>query len=219
MLTTTSYLSREVRNVGEDKIHRKPSLRRWVPTIIILCMSVWSAPAETLAQQAVPAALDMTEHSTLWSLEGAGSNKTPYLVLGMADRGDTPSYDLLWTAGKKATTPSAENTITRQGGLAASVNRTEKVGSDPLVLSSLLDSNAGLAVLRNVRAKPMAPGSFLYGYQSNYFSAEQRLENNESYTHEVVQEPRPFFELEFGGWRLPVMLSGAQSQDSSPNRW
>jgi len=182
-------------------------------------MSVWSAPAETLAQQAVPAALDMTEHPTLWSLEGAGSNKTPYLVLGMADRGDTPSYDLLWTAGKKATTPSAENTITRQGGLAASVNRTEKVGSDPLVLSSLLDSNAGLAVLRNVRAKPMAPGSFLYGYQSNYFSAEQRLENNESYTHEVVQEPRPFFELEFGGWRLPVMLSGAQSQDSSPNRW
>jgi hypothetical protein len=107
-------------------------------------MSVWSGPAETLAQQAVPAALDMTEHSTLWSLEGAGSNKTPYLVLGMADRGDTPSYDLLWTAGNKATTPSAENTITRQGGLAASVNRSEKVEPDPLVLSSLLDRTLGL---------------------------------------------------------------------------
>ena len=105
MLTTAIYLSGEVRNVCDDKILRKLSLRQWVPTIIILCMSVWSAPAETLAQQAAPAALDMTEHSTLWSLEDARSNKTPYLVLGMADRGDTPSYGLLGTAGNKAATP------------------------------------------------------------------------------------------------------------------
>jgi hypothetical protein len=214
MLTTASYLSREVRNVGKDKVHRKPSLRRWVPTIIILCMSVWSAPAEILAQQAAPASLDMTEQSTLWSLEGPGSNKTPYLLLGMADRGDTPSYDLLWTAGNKATTPSAENTITRQGGLTASVSRTEKVGSDPLVLSSLFDSNAGLAVLPNVRAQPIALGFFRY-----YLSPEQRLANDESYTDKVVHAPRPFFELEFGDWRLPVMLSGAQFQDNSQNLW
>jgi hypothetical protein len=219
MLTTASYLSREVRNVGKDKVHRKPSLRRWVPTIIILCLSVWSAPAEILAQQAAPASLDMTEQSTLWSLEGPGSNKTPYLLLGMADREDTPSYDLLWTAGNKATTPSAENTITRQVGLVASANRTEKVRFDPLVLSSLLDSNAGPAVLTNVRAKPIAQGSFRYGYQSNYLSPEQRLVNDESYTHKVVHAPRPFFELEFGGWRLPVMLSGAQFQDNSQNLW
>jgi hypothetical protein len=177
-------------------------------------MSVWWAPTETLAQRAAPAALNMTGQSTLWSLEGVGSNKTPYLVLGMADRGDTPSYDLLWTDGNKATTPSPENTITRQGGLAASVRRTEKVGSDPLVLSSLLDSNAGLAVLTNVRAKPIALGSFRY-----YLSPEQRLANDESYTHKVVHAPRPFFELEFGGWRLPVMLSGAQFQDNSQNLW
>jgi hypothetical protein len=37
-----------------DKILRKLALRQWVLTIIILCMSVWSAPAETLAQQAAP---------------------------------------------------------------------------------------------------------------------------------------------------------------------
>jgi len=219
MLTTADYLSREVRNFGDDKLYRKLSLRQWVPTIIILCVSVWSAPAATLAQQAAPAAVGMTEHSNLWSLEDAGSNKTPYLVLGMADRGDTPSYDLLGTAGNKAATPSAENTITRQGGLAASVRRTEKVGPDPLVLSSLLGPNAGLAVLTNVRAKPLASGSFLYGYQSNYLSPEQSLANSESYTHKVVQAPRPFFELEFGGWRLPVMLSGTQFQDSSQNLW
>jgi len=135
----------------------------------------------------------------------------------MADRGDTSSYGLLWTAGNEAANPSAENTTTRQGGLA--VNRTDKVGSDPLVLSSLLDSKAGLALLTNVRAKAIAPGSLLYGYQSNYVSPEQRLANNESYTHKLVQSSRPFFELEFGGWRLPVMLSGTRIQDGSPNLW
>jgi hypothetical protein len=205
--------------LAKDKILRKHSLRQWALAIIILCMTVWPGPAETLAQQAAPPTLDMTEHLTLWSLKGAGSNNTPYLVPGMADRGDTSSYGLLWTAGNEAANPSAENTITRQSGLAASVNRNEKVGSDPLVLSSLLDSNAGLAVLTNVRAKAIAPGSLLYGYQSNYLSPEQRLANNESYTHKVVQPSRPFFELEFGGWRLPVMLSGTRFQDSSPNLW
>jgi hypothetical protein len=218
MSTSASYLSGEIRNVAKDKILRKLSLRRWILAIMILYMSVWSAPAETLAQQSDPVMLDMTEHSTLWSLEGAASNKTPYLVLGMADRGDTQS-GLLGIPGDEATNRSAENTITRQGGLAASVNRTEKVRSDPLVLSSLLDSNAGLAVLTNVRAKPVAPGSFLYAYQSNYLLPEQRLANSESYAHKVVQVPRPLFELEFGGWRLPVMLSGTQFQDSSQNLW
>jgi hypothetical protein len=179
-----------------DKILRKLALRQWVLTIIILCMSVWSAPAETLAQQAAPAALDVTEHSTLWSLEGAGSNKTPYLVLGMADRGDTPFYGLQ---------PSAENAIRRPSGIAASANRADQIEPDFLVSSRLPDSNAGLT------------GLFLYGYPANYLAPEQRLANNESSTHEIVQAPRPFFELDFGSWRLPVMLSGAQSHDSSPN--
>jgi hypothetical protein len=219
MLTTANCLSREVRNFGDDKLYRKLSLRQLVPTIIILCVSIWSAPAATLAQQAAPAALDMTEHSTLWSLEDARSNKTPYLVLGMADRGDTPSYHLLGTDGNKAATPSVENTIRRQGGLAAGANRTEKVGSDPLVLSRLFDSNAGLTVLTKISAKPVAPGSFIYARQPNYLAPEQRLANNESSRHDTVHASRPFFELEFGNWRLPVELSGAQAQDSSPNRW
>jgi hypothetical protein len=204
--------------LDKAKILRELSLRQWVMTIIILGMSVWSAPAETLAQQAASAALDMTEHLTLGTPEGAGSDKAPYLVLGMADRGDTPFYGL-GIAGNEATNPSAENTITRQRGLAAGANRTEKVGSDPLVLSRLFDSNAGLAVLTKISAKPVAPGSFIYAHQPNYLAPEQRLANNESSTHDSMQVPRPFFELEFGNWRLPVELSGAQAQDSSPNRW
>src|ERR1700686_5765159 len=200
---------------------------------VILCTSVWWAPGETLAQEA-PAALDVGAHSTLWSLEGSGSNNAPYLVIGMADRGDTASYGSLRIGEDQATNPSAGNKTTHQGGPAASANRTEKIESGSLVLSNLLDPTAGVTGLTNFRAElrsarqtiqrspdlagtkfyrllddRSAPGSFLYGYQANYPPSKQRLANNESFTHEVVQAPRPLFELEFGGWHLPVMLSGA----------
>jgi hypothetical protein len=170
----------------------------------------------------------------LWSLGWPGSNNAPYLVIGIADRGDTPSYGSLRIGGDEATTPSAGTTITRQGGLAASAKRTETIEAGPLVLSSLLDPTAGVPGLTNFRAEPVsarqtiqrspdmagaklyrplddrsAPGSFLYGYQANYLPSTQWLVNSESVTHEVVRAPRPLFELELGGWRLPVMLSGA----------
>jgi hypothetical protein len=142
-----TYLEKpEMSSTG--KILLKCSLQRWILTIIILCTIVWWAPAETLVQEAAPAALDMTAHSTLWSLEGPGSNNAPYLVIGMADRGDTPSYGSLRIAEDEATNPSVGNTITRQGGPAASANRTEKIESGPLVLSSLLDPTAGVRVSR-----------------------------------------------------------------------
>ena len=202
----------------KDRIIRKLSLRQWALTIVILCMSAWSAPAETLAQQATSAALDMTEPSTLWSFDGARSNKTPYLVLGMADRGDTPFYGL-GTAGSEATNPPAENALARRDNSATSLNRADKVGADALIFSSLFDSNLGRGVLANLTAKPAAPGSFIYAYQPNYLAPEQRLANEESSVHAIVQPPRPFFELEFGSWRLPVKLSEAESQDSSSHRW
>jgi hypothetical protein len=204
---------------SKGKILCKFSLHRWILTITILCSSVWWAPAEALAQEAAPAALDMTAHSTLWSLEGLSSNNAPYLVIGMADRGDTPSYSSLRIAGDEA---------------AASANRTEKIESGPLVLSSLLDRTVGVPGLTNFRAEPIsarqtiqrspdlartkvyrlvddrsAPGSLLYGYQANYLSSKQWLADDESFSHEVVQAPRPLFELDFVSWRLPVMLSGA----------
>ena len=113
----------------KDRVLPKLSLRQWVLTIIILCMSAWSAPAETLAQQATSAASDMTEPSTLWSFGGARSKETPYLVLGMADRGDTPFHGL-GTAGSEATNPPAENALARRDNPATSMNRTDKVGAD-----------------------------------------------------------------------------------------
>ena len=120
----------------------------------------------------------------------------------------------------------------RQVGSAASASRSEKIQSGPLVLSSLLQPNTGVRGLADFRTDPRqtisrspnpagakvysllddgpALGSFLYGYQTSYLPSKQRLANSESFTHEVVQQaPRPLFELEFGGWRLPVMVSGA----------
>jgi hypothetical protein len=217
---------------AKGKILRKPSLYRWILTIIILCTSVWWAPGETLAQ-GVSAALGGTAHSTLWSLEGPGSSNAPYLVIGMEDREDTPSYGSLSIAKDQTTNPSVGNTITRQRSPVASTKRTENIESGPLVLSNLLDSPAGGLGLTNFRAELVgarrtvqrspdladakvyrllddrsAPGSSLYVYQANYSLSKQRLAKNESFAHEFVQAPRPLFELKFGGWRLPLRLSG-----------
>jgi hypothetical protein len=220
---------------SKAKILNKSSVRWWILTIVLSTSVCW-APAKTLAQEAAPAAFDMTAHSTLRSFEGPGSSNAPYLVIGMADRGGIPSYGLLRIAGDKdePTNPSTENTITPQGGSTFSANQTKKIQPGPLVLSSLLDSTAGVPGLTNFRAKPIsarqtiqrspnlasakvyrlrddrsAHGSFLYGYQAHDLLSKQRLAHNESYTNEVVQTPRPLFELEFNGWRLPVMFSGA----------
>jgi hypothetical protein len=219
---------------SKGKILSKFSLRRLILAIIILCMRVWWAPAETLAQEAAPAALDVTADSTLWSFEGPETNNVPYLVIGMADRGDIPSYHSLRIAEDQATNPSTRNAITGQDGPTASANRTEKIESASLVLSNLLNPTAGMEGLTNVRAEPasarqavlrspdltgakvypsindmLSPGSFLCGYQANTLPSKRRLRNNESFTHKVTQAPRPLFELEFGSWRLPVMLSEA----------
>jgi hypothetical protein len=185
---------------SKGKILRKFSIHRWILTIIILFTSVWWAPAETLAQEAAPAALDVTAHSTLWSLEGPGSNNAPYLVIGMADRGDTPSYGSLRIAGDEAANRSASNTIWRPASPVTSVNRAEEGESDPLVLSSLFEPTAGVRGPRDfhaegtIRRQTMqgspdhagakvysllddgpALGSFLYGYQTNYLPSKLRL--------------------------------------------
>ena len=202
---------------SKGRILHKLTLRRWILAITILCTSVWCAPVETLAQEAAPAALNNTAHSTLWSFEGPGNN-APYLVIGMADRGETPYFSLLRIAEDQTTNPSTGNTITRRGGPADS-NRNDKIEFGPLPLSSFLDPTVGVASHSNFLAestterqsvpRSLAPRSFVYGYQANCLPPKRRLRNNESFTHKGAQAPRPLFELEFGSWRLPVMLSGA----------
>jgi hypothetical protein len=56
--------------------------------------------------------------------------------------------------------------------------------------------------------KPAAK-RILYGNQANYLPLKQWLVDDESFTREVGHATKPLFQLEFGSWRLPVMLSGA----------
>lgn len=219
---------------SKGEILRKFSLRRCMQTIIILCTSVWWASADTLAQEPASAPLRMTAHSTLWSLEGPRSNTAEHLVIGMAARGDIPSYGSLRLDRDEGGNPSARNTISRPFGPVASVNRAEKDESGPLVLSSPYEPTAGVPGFTEFHAEGtiqcqtiqsssdqagakvyglpdgrLAPGSFLYGYRMKYFLSKQRSANSESFTHEIEHYPLPLLQLHFGGWQLPVVLSSA----------
>jgi hypothetical protein len=207
------------------------SLRRWILTITILCASVLWTSAGALAQEAAFTALTMTAPSTSWSLERQDSNTSPHLLIGMSDRGDTLRHGSLRIARDEGTNASAINEMTRQVVPAASANRSERIESDPLELSSLSDSTAGRGPteVRAHLASPgltiqkspdlmdagayslldsrSAPGTFLYAYQTNYLTSKQWLADNEAFTHEVGQAPRPLMQLEFGEWHFPVVLS------------
>jgi hypothetical protein len=210
-----------------------PSLRRCtLLTVIILCAVVWWASADAVAQEAPPTGLSIAAPTTLWSRESLRSDQAPYLVIGMADRGGTTGS--FWLARDKGTNPSAGNTITRQVGPAASANRTEKAESGPLVLSSLVEPTVGFQGYTDFRAEPTSPrvpnqgppnpadakvysllddrlpaGFFVYGSRANYLPSIPWLADNESLAHEVGPASSPLFQLELGGWQLPVVLSDA----------
>jgi hypothetical protein len=212
------------------------SLRRWVlAIIIILCAVVWWASANALAQDTAPTGFRVDAQPTLWSsLARPGSSKAPYLVIGMTEHWDTRPHGSFRIAPDEATNPSAGKTILRQAGSGASVDRAEKPLAGSLLLSSALDPTAGVRGFTNFRGEPpnprqtsesspdlagtevysllddrSAPGSFLFGYQMNYFPSKQWIADEGSFTHEIVLEPRPLLQLEFGTWHLPVALSKA----------
>jgi hypothetical protein len=208
-----------------------PSLPRCtLLTVIILCAVVLWAPADVVAQEAPPTGLSISAPSTLGSLERPRSGKDPYLVIGMADHGGTNGS--FWLARDEGTNPSAGNTIMRQVGPAASANLTEKAESGPMVLSSLVEPTVGFQGHTDFRAEPTSPrvpnqgppnaadakvysllddrfpaGSFVYGSPANYLPSTPWLADNESLAHEVGLAPSPLFQLELGGWQLPVVLS------------
>jgi hypothetical protein len=213
---------------------RESSLRRWFLAIIILCTSGWWAFADALAQESAPAQLKMTAPLTLWSLEGPGSDTAPHLVIGMADRRDTPSYGPLRLVRDEAANPSAKNTVSRTPGPVTYVSRAEKRESGPPALSGLFAPTAGVRGLTDFHAEGTirrqtiqsstdeagatvysllddgpALGSFMYGYRMKYFLSTQVLANSESFTHEVEHYPLPLVQLKFSDWQLPVILSSA----------
>jgi hypothetical protein len=230
---TVTYLG-ESAMPSKAEMLRKFSLRRWIMAIAILCISVWWACADTLAQETAPTGLNMTAHSTLWAPEGAGPNTPPYLVIDIAEREEPRSYGLLRLPLDEAANPSLRETISRPLGPMTAVNRAEKGVSGPLSLSSLFATTARARGLTDFPAKETirhqtirtsrnpagakiysllndssAPESFLDGYEANDHPSNQWLADNESFPHEVEHATRPLLQLEFGGWRFPVMLSSA----------
>jgi hypothetical protein len=151
----------------------------------------------------------------------------------MADRRGNSSYGSFGIPEEETTNPTARGTITREVGPAASANRTETIEPAPLVLSSLVEPPAGVRGFTSSRAESArrstvqrspdltsngaysllddrpVPGSFLYGHQGTDLRSEQSFADNEYFTHEIGEAPRPLLQLGFGDWRLPVMLSGS----------
>ncbi len=171
---------------------RKFLHRPGILAITILCTSVWWASVDTLAQEAVPTALNMTAHSTLWSISRPGG---PVTSVNRAEKGESGPLLLSSlfapTAGAGGPTDfPAEGTIRRQ------TIQSSPHQAGPKVYSLLLDDGPAL-------------GAFLYGYRLNYLPPKQWLVHNESFTNEVEEAPRPLLQFELGGWRFPVMLSGA----------
>jgi hypothetical protein len=200
------------------------SLRRGILAIVVLGTIVWWSSAGAFAQDAPPAGLGIAGHSTSWSFEGPEPGKTPYLVIGMAYRWDTPRYISFPIAGSEATDSSAD-ALTQHVRPDSPLSNTQKIDSAPLVLSSLSNLQTEPTGPRRTtqRSRDLAdpqvysllsdtsvPRSFLYGYPANYLPQTEWIADNEFPTHEIEQAPKPLLQLEFGGWNFPVLLlSGA----------
>jgi hypothetical protein len=208
----------------------KFSFRRCILAITILCTSIWWA-SDTHAQEAALGPSKMTARSNMWSLEGSRSSMLPNLAVGIAGRGDAPSYGSLRFARDEAAN-FARNTTAPPVGPVVYANRAEKGEPGPLVLSSLFAPTAGVHGLTNLQAEGTigrqavrgspgearvkgysllddwpALGSFTYGYRMKQFLSTQGLASSESFTHEAEHYPVPLLQLKFGDWQLPVVLS------------
>jgi hypothetical protein len=228
-----------VRNVSKVEKPGTFSNRQWLLAIIIICTSIWVTFGKALAQNASPDTLAITAHSTLSPLnEPNPGTKEPYLVIGMVDRENRPSYGSFDLDGQQAIDPAASNSITRQTEPAISSNTSKMIASGSLVLSSLSDPVPGFQNLTNLGVGPASSrqsiqrspdpertkgDSFLEHRSDEWsFLAENRMQdvlsnqclgNNESYALEAEQKPLPLAQFKFGNSQLPVtLLTGAVSQ-------
>jgi hypothetical protein len=209
------------------------SLSSFVLALIILCMSVPSTA--TYAQEAAPAALKMPAHTTLWLLNETGSDTTPHLLIGMADREDTRYHGLPRLARDEARNRSATESIPGPLGSMASVNRAKEGGIGPVVLSRLFEPPTGVSVIRDFHAEgtilseilqssPDRAGentysllndrpafeSFLYGDQMKHLLSKQLSANKELFKPEMDHLPLPLVHLRFSGWQIPIVLSAGK---------
>jgi hypothetical protein len=209
----------------------RPSLRHCSLAVVIVCSGVWLGSTEALAQNGSSALPEITQHASAWSLQGAGCEKTPYLVVGMADL-NSLRFASVPMAGGDAGHPSAGDSITPAAdsitsdvGPAASVDRADRPARRPLVMSSLSDLRAqplssheinqpvphfADADAYSLLVGKSASQSFLYGDQPDVLGPEQRLAQSEVPSHEVEPPvPSPLIQFQVGSWNIPIMLSSA----------
>jgi hypothetical protein len=216
---------------SKGEIVRKAAIRASILAAIVFTTGWWTSAA-ALAQEVLPIAQDIAGSASS-SFDGAASERTPYLVIGMADRSETTLHSSFPVADQAATDLSATDTITPQDEMAPAANRTDEAASEPMVLASLTDlrpqppsarqtvkgshrlaSSTGYSLLNDT----LPAESFLYGEPANILSQTQWLADNEAPTHELDAESAgssPLLELGFGDWSLAVTLSGAASRSSS----
>jgi len=192
--------------------------------VAILGVSVWCGSGAARAQDLAAAGPGISEHVTQSLLEQPRSEKTPYLVIGMAERSNLAPYDSLPMAGSEPTREPGTDAMMPQVGSGSSTNRNDKGESEPMVLSSLSDIRAEPAIPHGTIQSLPHPGNtdvfsllvgrsvseaFLYSSPTNYLAPEQALAEREFPTVEAEQAPSPLLQLGFGAWTFPVMLSGA----------
>jgi hypothetical protein len=227
------------------EVVRRSSLSRRTLSIFILCTSVWwgsaVAPAQDLSVHlGAPIA---SARTTWWSPEGGQSNTRPHLLFALADAADTEARGSLRIAPAKASGPSTRNAICEHFSVAPSVNNPANCTSGPLLLSYLSKPMAGVPDLSDFRAGPavehetiqtstylvrtksgglfdsnaLESGSFPYVYQRNYVPSQRGLIDTESLTNKAGGPLQPLLQIQFGGWRIPIMLYVPQVDVNSAN--
>jgi hypothetical protein len=204
------------------EIVRKAAIRGSILATIVYASVGWTSAA-AFAQTVVPPASGTTESANS-SFDGAASEQTPYLVIGMADRSEMTVHNSFPLVDRAATDLSATDATAPQGEIAPKANRIGEAASDPMILASLTDLRAQSPSARQTiedsrsPAAPKAysllndtlwPESFLHGQRPDILIETERLVDNEAPTHEVETGSSPLLELGFGDWSLAVTLSGA----------
>src|ERR1700684_2773933 len=97
---------------SKGEIVRKAAFRRSILATIVLTTVGWTSAA-VLAQNVLPIALGIAGNANS-SFEGTATDQTPYLVIGMADRSETPLRNSFPVADRAATDMSATDPIAPQ---------------------------------------------------------------------------------------------------------
>lgn len=181
-----------------ETVYRSSS-RRGVLTIIIWILAIIIQSAvgtspEARAQEAMRARAEMTSHSRWSSLERPKSDRAPHLVIGMIDGGDEVANALARSEIAPAVNP------------VASVKRSERRESGPLLLSDLLKPDLDARPFANYRAER----TIQYGNQIDGLRTNLKIADSESNSLEAETAPRPLLQVEVGRWQLPVVLLSAK---------